>query len=62
MRLLTVLATVVALVFLSATATAQVINACLKPNGTLKVVSAPGDCASNETPISWNVQGPKARQ
>jgi hypothetical protein len=44
---------------LASPATAQVINACVKPNGTLKVVAASGDCASNETPISWNVQGPQ---
>ena len=49
----------VVLLFLSAAASAQVINACIKPNGTLKVVSAPGDCGSQETPISWNQTGPQ---
>ena len=38
---------------------AQVINGCIKANGTLKVISVPGNCGNNETPISWNVQGPK---
>ena len=38
---------------------AQVINACVKPNGTLKVTTTAGNCGNNESPISWNVQGPQ---
>ena len=51
-----VLATALALLFLSTAASAQVINGCIKSNGTLKIAET---CANNETPISWNVQGPK---
>ena len=34
-------------------ASAQVINGCIKGNGTLKIVADPSDCSSRETPISW---------
>ncbi len=54
MRLLTVLATALALLFLSAPANAQVINGCIMSNGTLKVADV---CGNNETPISLNVPG-----
>ena len=36
---------------------AQVIFGCIKPNGTLRVVGGPTQCAANETPISWNQVG-----
>ncbi len=54
MRLLCVLATALALVF-SAAASEQVINGCIKTNGTLKIADT---CSAREMPISWNVQGP----
>jgi hypothetical protein len=34
-------------------ASAQVINGCIKGNGTLKMVADQSDCTSRETPISW---------
>jgi hypothetical protein len=34
-------------------ASAQVINGCIKGNGTLKIVTDPADCSDRETPISW---------
>ncbi len=34
-------------------ASAQVINGCIKGNGTLKIVADSSDCTSRETPISW---------
>jgi len=50
----------VAAVFASA-AFAQngVIQACVKPNGNLRLVASPADCNANETPLAWNQQGPK---
>jgi len=37
---------------------AQVIYGCVKNNGQLSIVSGPGQCKNNETPISWNnIQG-----
>jgi len=39
-------------------AAAQEIHGCIKSNGVLKVVAAPDNCGNNETPISWNQQGP----
>jgi hypothetical protein len=37
----------------------SVINACFKQNGTIRLVAAVSECDHNDTPISWNVQGPK---
>ena len=34
-------------------ASAQVINGCIKGNGTLKIVDDPADCSDRDTPISW---------
>ena len=34
----------------------QVISGCILPSGQLRIAAA---CASNETPISWNQQGPQ---
>ena len=39
-------------------ASAQVIHACVKNGGTLKVVPDPVECGQGDTPLSWNVQGP----
>lgn len=35
------------------------INACTDPHGNLRVVEDPTTCKRNETPITWNVQGPQ---
>ena len=45
---------------LSGQASAQVISACLTNKGDLKDVTVGGtpSCGGNETPISWNQQGP----
>jgi hypothetical protein len=53
-----------ALAFLLSTgassASAQEIYGCVKDkNGALRIVRAPGDCSSRETPISWNQVGPQ---
>lgn len=42
-------------------ASAQVINGCIKGNGTLKIVADPSDCSSRETPISWSQKGKPLR-
>jgi len=36
---------------------AQVINGCVK-NGQLYILTGPGQCKQNETPISWSMTGP----
>jgi len=46
-------------VLAAAPARGQVINACAKPNGNLRVVDDLTACGRNETPLSWSVQGPK---
>ena len=61
-KIVTFLTITLALLLVSEAASAQVIDGCIKPNGTLKVVTAPGSCGNNEMPISWNVQGPKGDQ
>ena len=53
MRLLTVLATALALLFLSAAASAQVINGCIKSNGTLKIVSVSHGAARMLSPVGF---------
>jgi hypothetical protein len=40
-------------------ASAQVINACVKNGGTIKIVADPTQCSQGDTPLSWNVQGPQ---
>jgi hypothetical protein len=42
--------------------TSNVINACVVPSGQIRLADANGNCASNETSISWNVQGPAGSQ
>jgi hypothetical protein len=42
----------------SPTSTA-VIQACVKKDGAVRIVSDPSQCNSNETAMSWNVQGPQ---
>lgn len=39
-------------------ATGTVISACVTKNGDVRI-PADGACRNTETPISWNVQGPK---
>ena len=47
------------LLFASGASTQEnMIHGCIKKNGTLKIVSGPGNCSSGETPISWNQAGP----
>ena len=41
---------------------AQVINGCVRKNGQLAIVTGPGQCKQNETPISWNATGPQGPQ
>ncbi|MDP1795540.1 MAG: hypothetical protein Q8K63_15490 [Acidimicrobiales bacterium] len=38
------------------------INACTDAHGNLRVVEDPTTCKKNETPITWNVQGPQGLQ
>ena len=59
MRLPTLLLISLALCLVGTTASAEVINACVKPNGGMRIVAATTECRGDETPISWNVQGPK---
>ncbi len=40
----------------------DVINACVGKTGALRVISARKSCSSNETPLSWNIQGPQGEQ
>ena len=58
MRIPTLLLIALAICLIGTAASAQVIHGCIKSNGTLKVVPAPGTCGNNEAPISWNQQGP----
>jgi hypothetical protein len=57
MRLLIALS--VALLFLPLAGTAQVIHGCVKNNGSLRIVASSSSCSGNETPLSWNAQGPQ---
>ena len=43
-------------------ASAQVIDACVKNDGSLRIVSSPTDCRSKESPISWNATGQEGPQ
>lgn len=40
---------------------AQVIYGCVK-NGVLTIMTGPGQCRQNDTPVSWNVTGPQGLQ
>jgi len=35
----------------------NLIYGCVKSNGDLQIVSGPGQCKSNQTPISWPAEG-----
>ncbi len=56
LRLLAVLALLVALPDLTA---ADPIHACVKRNGSLRIVSAPALCKQQESPLTWNDSGPQ---
>ena len=43
-------------------ASAQLIDACVKNDGSLRIVGSPADCRSKESPISWNATGPEGPQ
>lgn len=43
-------------------ASAQIIDACIKNDGSLRIVGSPADCRSKESPISWNATGPEGPQ
>jgi hypothetical protein len=34
------------------------IHACVNPGGQPRIVGDPGDCKSQETPLTWNIIGP----
>jgi hypothetical protein len=34
------------------------IHACVNPAGQPRIVGDPGDCKSQETPLTWNIMGP----
>ena len=59
---ITIVALSLAIVATSAPATAQVIDACVKNDGSLHIVEGSADCRKNETPISWNAAGPAGPQ
>ena len=40
----------------------DVINACMKKNGNLRVIDEGEACRRNEQPLFWNVQGPQGEQ
>ena len=35
------------------------IHACVNPGGQPRIVGDPGDCKSQETPLTWNIVGPQ---
>jgi YVTN family beta-propeller protein len=39
--------------------TGDTINACYDTKGQLRRVNSPAECKSNETPVAWDIQGPK---
>jgi hypothetical protein len=41
------------------TTATDVIQACTKGDGQLRIIDSSSSCKQNETPISWNVQGPQ---
>jgi len=40
----------------------SVISACVSQNGNIRIVSTGTTCGQNETPLSWNQQGPQGIQ
>ena len=62
MRLFTSLLAALAICLYSAAASADVITACVKPNGGMRIVTPGTECRGDETPLAWNVQGPQGPQ
>jgi hypothetical protein len=46
----------------SAFAQSNVISACVSKTGQIRLVGAGETCKSNESPLSWNIQGPQGPQ
>jgi len=46
----------------SGASTTQTINACVRANGDIRLVSAAANCRRDETAISWNTVGPQGLQ
>ena len=46
----------------SGASTTQTINACVRPDGELRLVSAAANCRRDETAVSWNTVGPAGAQ
>src|SRR5262249_7942978 len=42
----------------SGQSTTQQINACVKDDGQMRIVSLPTGCKRGESPLTWNVEGP----
>jgi hypothetical protein len=61
MRFASALFTLVA-ISISQPTLAQVIDACVKKDGAIRIVGSSADCRSNESAISWNVTGPEGPQ
>jgi hypothetical protein len=60
---LALLVTAVPIVKLATTNTAAVLEACINPgNGGMRLVDASTACHSNETRVSWNIEGPAGPQ
>src|SRR5262245_8099988 len=53
-----VMATATAYAAAEPTAAATTISGCVSSKGDLRVVAAGSSCSKNETPLSWNIQGP----
>ena len=47
-----------ALAYATVSATPATINACVGPDGSLRVPDPGRSCTRRETPLAWNVQGP----
>ncbi len=59
-KIITSLLTLSFLIFLPMTVQGQMttIRACVKDNGTMRIVKQDTKCANGEQPLTWNVQGP----
>ena len=44
--------------YAATTSTSNVINACVKNGGQVRILDANDSCKKEEQPLSWNVQGP----
>ena len=45
--------------FTTSTPSTQVVQACVKPGGEVRIVQSASDCRKSEHPLSWNVVGPE---